>query len=215
VLVHFLVPHAGQLGLCGQGTHRGSGAALLGGLGTGGLGFGNQALNRHLLVRGRCIPVDDLRDFVDRIEVIYAWSQFLRNPDADLPGGQVLEALLKADHWTFGGPAWRNRRKVREYSTAFSAPINYGPGLKMLGWVEPHKKYWGVLIASSAADPALHAFESKIKNQLDHPAFSKFGSVRVRAIILRAESRKSLTIVKRTSSIPIGFGFDMNCFVDD
>jgi hypothetical protein len=125
------------------------------------------------------IPVDDLRDFVDRIEVIYAWSQFLRNPNADLPGGQVLEPLLKADHWAFGGPAWRNRRKVREYSTAFSAPINYGPGLKMLGWVEPHKKYSGVLIATSAADSALDAFESKIKNQLEHPAFNKFGSVKV------------------------------------
>src|SRR6516164_11684160 len=55
VLVQFLAPHAGQLGLRGQGTHRSSGAALLGhSLGTGGLGFGNQALNCHLLVRGRC-----------------------------------------------------------------------------------------------------------------------------------------------------------------
>jgi hypothetical protein len=116
---------------------------------------------------------------VDRIEVIYAWSQFLRNPNADLPGGQVLEPLVKSDHWTFGGPAWRNRRKVREYSTAFTAPINYGPGLKMLGWVEPHQKYSGVLIATPAAAPALDAFESKILDRLDHPAFSKFGSVQV------------------------------------
>src|SRR6266566_7239260 len=55
VLVHFLAPHAGQLGLCGQGTHGSSGAALLGhSLGTDGLGFGNQALNRHPRVRGRC-----------------------------------------------------------------------------------------------------------------------------------------------------------------
>src|SRR6516225_9669699 len=55
VLVHFLAPHTRQLGLRGQGAHGGSGAALLGhSLGTGGLGFGNQALNCHLLVRGRC-----------------------------------------------------------------------------------------------------------------------------------------------------------------
>src|SRR6516165_8617502 len=55
VLVQFLAPHASQFGLRGQGTHGGSGAALLGhSLGTGGLGFGNQALNCHLLVRGRC-----------------------------------------------------------------------------------------------------------------------------------------------------------------
>ena len=51
VLVHFLAPHAGQLGLRGQGAHGGSGAALLGhSLGTGGLGFGNQALDSHLRI---------------------------------------------------------------------------------------------------------------------------------------------------------------------
>ena len=55
VLVHFLAPHAGQLGLRGQRTHRGGSATLFGhGLGTGGLGFGNQALNSYLLVRGCC-----------------------------------------------------------------------------------------------------------------------------------------------------------------
>jgi hypothetical protein len=43
VLVHFLAPHAGQLGLRGQRTHGSSRAALLGHrLGTGGLGLGNQ-----------------------------------------------------------------------------------------------------------------------------------------------------------------------------
>src|SRR6516162_5723102 len=53
VLVHFLAPHAGQLGLRGQRTRGSSRAALLGhGLGTGGLSFGNQALNSYLLVRG-------------------------------------------------------------------------------------------------------------------------------------------------------------------
>ena len=31
-----------------------------------------------------------LRDFVDRIEVIYVWSQLLRDPNADLPGREVI-----------------------------------------------------------------------------------------------------------------------------
>src|SRR5580704_12985608 len=31
----------------------------------------------------RTIPIDQLRDFVDRIEVIYVWSQFLTNPSSD------------------------------------------------------------------------------------------------------------------------------------
>lgn len=125
------------------------------------------------------IPVDHLRDFVDRIDVIYAWSQFLRNPNADLPGRQVLEPLIQSDHWTFGGPAWRRRREVREYSTALMAPVNYGPGLKMLGWVEPHRTHSGILIPTQTVAPALDAFESRIANRLDHPAFSKFGSVKV------------------------------------
>src|SRR3954467_14255101 len=35
------------------------------------------------------VRVDQLRDFVDRIEVIYAWSQLLRDANADIPGRQV------------------------------------------------------------------------------------------------------------------------------
>jgi hypothetical protein len=49
------------------------------------------------------VPVDDLRDFVDRIEVIYAWSQLLRHSDVDLPGRQVLAPLARSDRWNFGG----------------------------------------------------------------------------------------------------------------
>jgi hypothetical protein len=122
---------------------------------------------------------DDLRDFVDRIEVIYAWSQFLRNPNADLPGRQVLSAIVRADRWSFGGEAWRKRRRDRRYSTAFTAPITYGPALKALGWVAPHEKYPDVLEPSTLVAPALDAFESLISDRLDHPAFSQFGPVEV------------------------------------
>ena len=127
------------------------------------------------------IKVDQLRDFVDRIEVIYVWSQFLADPSADLPGRLVLAGLLQAKEWTFGGAAWRQRRQTRRYSTALTAPINYGPALKMLGWVQPHLEYSEILIPSPAAIPALDAFEARINDRLDHPAFSKFGSVTVSA----------------------------------
>jgi hypothetical protein len=127
------------------------------------------------------IPLDHLQDFVDRIEVIYVWSQFLRTPEADLPGRLVLANLLQADKWTFGGAAWQQRRTIRRYSTALTAPINYGPALKMLGWVKPHPKYPNILIATPAAVPALDAFEAQITEFLGHPAFSKFGSVTVTA----------------------------------
>ncbi len=125
------------------------------------------------------VPVDDLRDFVDRIEVIYAWSQFLRNPDADLPGRLVLAPFIRSDRWTFAGEAWRNFRKSRRYSTAFTAPITYGPSLKSLGWLAAHRDDAEVLIPTPASKTALDAFEARIKRRLDHPAFSQFGKVTV------------------------------------
>ena len=134
------------------------------------------------------VPVDQLQDFVDRIEVIYVWSQFLRNAEADLPGRQVLGNLLQSERWTFGGSAWRHRREVRRYSTALTAPINYGPALKMLGWVKTHPRYSEILIPTAAAAPALDAFEARIADHLGHPAFNKFGSVTVTAKEARAWS---------------------------
>jgi hypothetical protein len=134
----------------------------------------------------RTIAVDQFRDFVDRIDVIYVWSQFLRHPSADLPGRRVLANLLKADEWTFGGAAWGRRRQSRRYSTALTAPITYGPALKNLGWVQSHPKYPDILIPTLAAEPALDAFEAKIRDHLHHPAFSQFGSVTVTA----AEARQ-------------------------
>jgi hypothetical protein len=125
------------------------------------------------------IPLDVLQDFVDRIEVIYVWSQLLKDSKADLPGRTVLAGLLKAKEWKFGGSNWQDRRKIREYSTALSAPINYGPGLKMLGWVQRHPKYPDIMIPTEAAAPALDAFEARMSEHLEHPAFSKFGSVTV------------------------------------
>jgi hypothetical protein len=114
------------------------------------------------------VPVDDLRDFVDRIEVIYAWSQFLRDSDADLPGAQVLAPLVRSDRWFFGGSTWRKRREDRRYSTAFTAPINYGPALKTLGWVAPHREHADVLIPTAGSQPAVDAFEARITDRLDH-----------------------------------------------
>jgi len=137
----------------------------------------------------RTIPIDHLRDFVDRIEVIYVWSQFLTDPSADLPGRLVLGNLMQAKEWAFGGTAWRQRRQTRRYSTALTAPINYGPALKMLGWVQSHPEHAGILLPMPAAAPALDAFEARIADRLSHPAFSKFGSVTVTAAEVRRWSK--------------------------
>src|SRR5690242_13021559 len=64
------------------------------------------------------IPPDLMQDFVDRIEVLYVWSQLLINADSDLPGRQVLANLVKAPEWTFGGANWKTRKETRRYSTA-------------------------------------------------------------------------------------------------
>jgi hypothetical protein len=125
------------------------------------------------------INLDVMQDFVDRIEVLFVWSQLLKDTKSDLPGRSVLAGLMKAKEYKFSGSNWQDRRKIRKYSTALSAPINYGPGLKMLGWVQRHPKYPDIMISTEAAKPALDAFEARMSKHLDHPAFSKFGSVTV------------------------------------
>jgi hypothetical protein len=120
-----------------------------------------------------------LQDFVDRIEVLYVLSQALRNKNTDLPGAQYLSPWLKEMEFKFGGAKWKQRRKEREYSTALSAPINYGPGLKMLKWVRPHPEYPGIMIANPAAYPALDALQARLEPVLDHEAFNAFGPVTV------------------------------------
>ncbi len=133
-------------------------------------------------------PTDLLRDFVDRIEVIYAWSQFVLVPAADLPGRDVLAQILQSGGYVFEGAEWETRRDTRRYSTAFSAPINYGPALRALGWIEPAEDGSGAFKASAAAGPALDALEERMAAYLDHPAFSSFGRVDVSQADVRAWS---------------------------
>lgn len=125
------------------------------------------------------IKKTDLQDFVDRIEVLYVLSQMIRGTDPDLPGRQYLAALAKDSEFTFGGPKWKKRREEREYSTALSAPVNYGPGLKMLGWVAPHPEFAGIMMPASEATPALDSLEAALQPVLDHDAFRTFGAVTV------------------------------------
>ena len=138
-----------------------------------------RARERARALGRKTIPRGDLRDFVDRIDALYAVSQFLRDPGTDLPGSQYLEPWLRDGQLRFGGTKWRRRCEERRYSTALSAPVNYGPGLRMLGWVWPHPEYRDVMIANPAVDPALDALETEIGAALDHEAFNDFGSVRV------------------------------------
>lgn len=125
------------------------------------------------------IKVDELQDFVDRVEVLFVLSQLLRDKDVDLPGNEYLAPWLAESRLTFGGKSWNERRKTRAYSTALSAPINYGPGLRMLGWVGPHPVYPGVMLPMPTVMPALDSLEASLRPALDHDAFCTFGSVAV------------------------------------
>lgn len=138
-----------------------------------------RALQRAQALGLKVMKQGELQDFVDRIEVLYVISQVLRDKDADLPGRQYLAPWLKETEFRFGDARWKKRREERKYSTALSAPINYGPGLKMLKWVMPHPEYPGVMIANPAAYPALDALEALLEPALDHEVFNAFGAVTV------------------------------------
>lgn len=125
------------------------------------------------------VEVGLLRDFVDRIEVLYVWSQFLRDPNADLPGRQILAPLLAQDEYRFSGANWERRRDTRRDSTALSSALNYGPGLKTLGWVVPRPDYPGLMTPCAAVAPALDALEASMSDMLGHDAFSRLGDVTV------------------------------------
>lgn len=127
--------------------------------------------------RGPKVRSDELSDFVDRIEVLFVISHLLDDPDTDLPGKQFLAGWGRERRLVFGGADWQSRRDKRRYSTALSAPINYGPALKMLSWLVPHPEHAAVLTPTDIVQPALDAFEAKIRDILDHDAFTKLGRV--------------------------------------
>lgn len=123
---------------------------------------------------------DQMRDFVDRIEAIYAWSQFLIDPNAGIPGGQALAELIygEDDTYRFGGKQWEKRRDLRRTSTGLISPLNYGPGLRSMGWLVPAGPP-GVFQPNSALDGMLDSFEACFASELTHPAFNKLGAIDV------------------------------------
>ena len=121
-----------------------------------------------------------IRDFVDRIEALYAWSQFLADSGADLPGATAMRKLFEVKSYTFGGEEWERRRDMRRYSTGLISPLNYGPSLQTMGWLVRANEGTGIFRTPPELDPVLDAFEQKIKGELDHPAFNRLGPVKVK-----------------------------------
>jgi hypothetical protein len=132
------------------------------------------------------VKLTDLQDFVDRIEVIFAWSQFLRDAEADLPGRDFLAPLCSREVFEFGGKEWERWKDARKYSTALSAPVNYGPAVKTLGWIEASTNYRGAFVSSIRVNLALDEFEKALGTGIQHAAFCKLGLVTVASQDARA-----------------------------
>lgn len=79
----------------------------------------------------------------------------------------------------FGGAEWKEMRKARRFSTSLSSPLNYGPGLRSLGWVVADEMYPWLMCPSTASLPALAAFEERLRPLLKDEAFSKLGPVTI------------------------------------
>lgn len=124
------------------------------------------------------LPVSAHEDFVARVEVAFAWSmlQIYDAGDLELPGKQVV-----ASRWgdekriTFGDDAWIDFVKARRNSTAFTAAINYGPGLRALKLLVDDDHQPGVRVPGPKTGGALDAFESHIAPLLGHKLFSVRG----------------------------------------
>ena len=80
-----------------------------------------------------------------------------------------MAPLLHTAEYRFGGDEWERRKKARAYSTALSAPINYGPALKTFGWLRADLS--GALLVP-IAQGAMTALDVALAPFLDHPMFS-------------------------------------------
>lgn len=133
----------------------------------------------RLAEREGCADFARLEAFVMRCETIFAWSVLSGDRNADIPGNQALAQFLGCPSYRFSGPHWEAFSRVRRYSTAFSAAPNYGPGLKSLGWAFRHATIPSAIVPRPEVSEALDAFEARIADRLDHPAFNTFGEAEV------------------------------------
>lgn len=134
-----------------------------------------------LIVQNKVGPqsTSKIHDFINRIDALYAWSQFLVDSLAPLPGSDALYSLVHSEDYEFGSKEWEALSKVRATSTGLNAPINYGPGLKNLGWVLPSEKLPGLFAANENLGAVLSEIDEKLGPMLDHPIFNTFDKVKI------------------------------------
>ncbi len=116
-----------------------------------------------LLLNGgkKDIDLAAAKDFVMRLEVIYAWSHMLAG-GRDLPGMAVLRSCMPMSgggQFTFKGPIWENVKKKRQASTSIMDAIQYGPSIKALGFLE-QTSVIGVFRPTEQVMPAVRAIDA-------------------------------------------------------
>lgn len=129
------------------------------------------SLARERAVR---LHVSDHEDFVARIEVAFIWSMLQKydSGDVDLPGKQLISSRWgEASRIRFGDDAWIDFVKARRNSTALTAAINYGPGLRALDFLVDDLDQPRVRIPGTATDAVLDSFETRLGPMLKHKLF--------------------------------------------
>ncbi|PWE52551.1 hypothetical protein DEM27_30120 [Metarhizobium album] len=101
------------------------------------------------------------KDFVMRLEVIYAWSHMLAG-GRDLPGMAVLRSCMPMEGggaFTFKGANWESVKKKRQASTSIMDAIQYGPSIKALGFLE-QTSVTGVFRPTEQVMPAVRVIDA-------------------------------------------------------
>jgi hypothetical protein len=123
--------------------------------------------------RGVRLEYDVLKDFVDRIEVLFVASHIQAGEMSGLLGAQVLNRYRAgADRYVCTGKPWQAFRKRRN-NTSLMAPVAYGPSIKVgtgLGFLRSDEE--GLMIPMAEVMPAVKAFDQAIRKVADHRALS-------------------------------------------
>ena len=133
------------------------------------------------------LPLSTHEDFVARIEVAFVWSLILSENaattrDIDLPGKQrVSDYMAGRQELTFGDDEWHSFVKSRRNSTALTAAINYGPGLRAFKILGDDILVPGLRAPYPTYGAALDAFERKLTPALIHPVFNGWDSCSITA----------------------------------
>jgi Succinyl-CoA ligase like flavodoxin domain len=118
---------------------------------------GSDAVYAAAFRRAGILRVSDLRELFDCAETLGRVRP---------PAGKRLAIL------TNGGG-------IGVLAVDLMAAINYGPGLKSMGWLTPHPENPKVMEPAAWANSALDALDKAMGKDLDHDAFSSFGKVTV------------------------------------